>query len=74
MTKYIWHLENLPSVPSDIIEQEEDPEVEIILESETSLYGRVIRKIKIEYIEPAVDDLSQQEKHVVPIKPAKERK
>ena len=41
---------------------------------EFSLYGRVIRKIKIEYIEPAVGDLSQQGEQVVTLKPAKERK
>ena len=43
--------ENSPAA-AEAIHEEEDQEVQIVMESETSLYEKVLRNLKVEYIEP----------------------
>ena len=45
-------LENHQGSADTIMEEGEDQEVQIVMESETSLYEKVLRNLKVEYIEP----------------------
>ena len=61
-------LENNHAAAETIEEEEEDQEVQIVMESETSLYEKVLRNLKVEYIEPPAPEDKVTEEEVLPKK------